>query len=300
MNQWKNWLRCLAACMLVVLLMGGARAVADETIQVNIPAIATGANCTAALYDSLGQRIQLLDLEKDVGNAFVLSCTGLLQTRYKVKMYSEDNEHVTYDRTVYNICIDVYYGAEDQLQASVIIERQPSADGSAPGGKEAMVRFENTPNLPPATETPVPTETPEPTATPVPYTEVFTFRKLWSGDYENSIDWVMYNGDGSVRSKKFNKKVVSESEWHYEAYFQENVDDCYIIEYVPDGYTAYYENVGRYAGVTDRCYNGGTIINRKVPQTGDSLPVGLHLICLLASGGRLLLLGLNGRRRRAG
>lgn len=295
MNQWKNWLRCLAACMLVVLLMGGVRAVADETIQVRIPAIATGADCTAALYDSRGQRIRLLDLESDVGNAFVVDCNGLLQTRYKAVVYSEDNEDVKYDRTVYNISIDVYYGAEDQLQSSVIIERQ-SADGTH-GGKEPMIRFENTPTVPPPTVTP--TVTPGPTATPNPYTKAFTFRKVWSGDYEDSIDWVMYNGDGSVRSKKFNKKVISESEWRYEAYFQENVDDCYIIEYVPDGYTAYYENVGKYAHVTDRCYNGGTIINRKVPQTGDTLPVAWHLICMVVSGAGLILLMRSSRKRYA-
>ena len=293
MNQWKTWLRCLAVCLLAVLLVSGVRALADEYIQVRIPVIATGADCTAALYDSRGQRIRLLNLEADVGNAFIVDCNSLLQTQYKAVVYSEDNEDVKFDRTTYKISIDVYYGAEDQLQSSVIIEKK-LPDGTH-GGKEAMIRFENSPALPPPTS--APTVTPGPTATPNPYTQVFSFRKLWSGDYEDSIDWVMYNADGSVRSKKFNKKVISESEWHYEAYFSTNVDDCYIIEYVPDGYAAYYKNVGKYAHVTDRCYNGGTITNRKVPQTGDTLPIAWHLICMAVSGAGLILLMRSGRRR---
>ena len=109
---------------------------------------------------------------------------------------------------------------------------------------------------------------------------------------------IMYNADGSVRSKLFNKKIISESEWLYEAYFQHAVDGCYIIEYVPDGYSVYYENVGEYAHVTDRCYNGGTIINRKVPQTSDPLPIGVHVICMLAAGTGLILLRKTSRKQR--
>ena len=96
----------------------------------------------------------------------------------------------------------------------------------------------------------------------------FTFTKLWPGEHEDSIDWVLYRPDGTVAHKKFNKRIVSANEWHYEAWFSEYAD-YYIIENVPDGYRVRYENVGAYADVTDRCYNGGTIINMKVPKTGD-------------------------------
>jgi hypothetical protein len=205
---------------------------------------------------------------------------------------------------MYYIQVCVFYGQDDTLQTAVIIERQ-APDGSQ-GGKEGMVRFTNkllapatptpTPKPPVVTPTPVPAVTPPPT--PEPYDKVFTFRKVWSGDYENSIDWVMYNADGSVRSKLFNKHEISQTEWRYEAYFQQEVDDCYIIEYVPEGYTVTYVNVGRYADVTDRCHNGGTIINRKIPQTGDTLPIGMHLICIVAASATLVLLFRPSRRRR--
>lgn len=295
-------LKCLlTGCLLCALLLCCTIAVADETIQVRIPAIASGADCTAALYDSRGHRIQLLKLEKDVGNAFVVECNGLFLTQYSAVVYNEDSDDVSYDRTVYTIYIDVYYGADQQLQSSVIIEQSTSADG-AHGGKMGMIRFENLPSLPPATPIPFPTDSPTPLPTAAPtdnnYTVRFSFRKQWSGDVEDSIDWVMYNADGSVRSKLFNKKIISESEWLYEAYFQHAVDGCYIIEYVPDGYSVYYENVGEYAHVTDRCYNGGTIINRKVPQTSDPLPIGVHVICMLAAGTGLIWLRKTSRKQR--
>ena len=83
----------------------------------------------------------------------------------------------------------------------------------------------------------------------------------------------MYNADGSVRHKKFNKDVISDYEWHYEAFFQSDVSDCYIIENPPEGYQVIYQNVGEYSDVTDACHNGGTIINYKLPETGDKTPV---------------------------
>ena len=38
-----------------------------------------------------------------------------------------------------------------------------------------------------------------------------------------------------------------------------------------EGYVTTYSNTEKsgHADVTDRCYNGGTIINRKLPKTGD-------------------------------
>ena len=56
--------------------------------------------------------------------------------------------------------------------------------------------------------------------------------------------------------------------------------DYYIVEDVPTGYTVRYKNIGEHADVTDRCYNGGTIINCKVPQTGDgsNIPLWLSLL----------------------
>lgn len=290
---------------LVLCLMLSGTAAADESVLVHIPALATGADCTAALYNSQGHPIQMLTLEKDIGNAFILKCDGLFQSRYTVVVNEKDTDQVRYDRSMYIIHVSVFYGTDGALTSAVVIERQ-NVDGTI-GGKEGMIRFNNQLIGPPPTPTPTPvpviTPTPvpaiTPTPTPLPYEHTFTFRKVWSGDYENSIDWVMYNADGSVRSKLFNKHEISQTEWRYEAYFQQNVDDCYIIEYVPEGYTVSYVNVGEYADVTDRCHNGGTIINRKVPQTGDTTPIGFHVVCLVAASVTLVMLAITRRRKYA-
>ena len=140
--------------------------------------------------------------------------------------------------------------------------------------------------------TPKPTATPtrKPTATPQPYNFKFTFTKEWVGTPGSSITWTLYNADGKPVSKKFNKKVVSSKEWRYEAWF-ETEQDLYLIENVPEGYTVLYKNVGKHAGETDRCYNGGTIVNNQIPKTGDSAaPAWWILACLLGSIGLCLSL----------
>ena len=137
---------------------------------------------------------------------------------------------------------------------------------------------------PPVTQPPVT----RPPVSPAPYVPDdsgynfrFAFSKLWQGDHEDSIDWVLYNPDGTVAHKKFNKKIVSETEWRYEAWFASGAD-YYIIENVPAGYRVRYENVGEHASETDRCYSGGTIINYKLPKTGDDANLTLWLGCVLA------------------
>ncbi|MBR1711050.1 MAG: Cna B-type domain-containing protein [Clostridia bacterium] len=121
----------------------------------------------------------------------------------------------------------------------------------------------------------------------------FSFTKKWYGGHENSIDWTLYNPDGTVAHKKFNKKELSNTEWQYEAWF-ESGKDYYIIETVPEGYKVRYENIGVHADVTDRCYNGGTIINYKPPKTRDNrtaplLWIGCVLLGLLGISGTLFL-----------
>ena len=109
----------------------------------------------------------------------------------------------------------------------------------------------------------------------------FTFTKLWQGDHEKSIDWVLYHSDGTVAHKKFNKTIISKNEWHYETTLTTD-EDYYIIEVIPAGYQVRYENVGAHAGITDRCYNGGKIINYKVPKTGDTADLKLWISMVLA------------------
>jgi hypothetical protein len=72
-------------------------------------------------------------------------------------------------------------------------------------------------------------------------------------------------------------------EWVYEAWFASDVSEYYIVENVPAGYRVSYDNKGIHADVDTRCYNGGTIINYKIPKTGDQTPSDLPwILCLIA------------------
>ena len=73
---------------------------------------------------------------------------------------------------------------------------------------------------------------------------------------------------------------------------------CYVIEAPVRGYQTVYENVGVYAGITDRCCNGGRIINREVPRTGDGAPLALWTGLALASAAALWAAVRSFRRRR--
>ncbi|MBQ9300835.1 MAG: hypothetical protein IJ214_10025, partial [Clostridia bacterium] len=129
------------------------------------------------------------------------------------------------------------------------------------------------------------------------YDYKFTFTKLWQGDAEKSIDWTLYNANGGVVRKGFNKKVISETEWHYEAWFASDAG-YYIVENAPAGYKVRYENVGAHAGETDRCYNGGTIINYKVPKTGDRADLRLWLGCVLLGLAAVSAVAYTSKRRK--
>ena len=74
---------------------------------------------------------------------------------------------------------------------------------------------------------------------------------------------------------------------------------CYVIEEAMTGYITRYENVGVYAGITDRCCDGGTIVNKKIPKTGDGAPLALWAgMTLLGAAGVCAALA-TGRRRKA-
>ena len=124
---------------------------------------------------------------------------------------------------------------------------------------------------------------------PVTYDYKFSFTKKWQGGIEESIEWTLYNPDGTVAHKKFNKQIVDEREWYYEGWFATN-KEYYIIEDVPEGYEAIYINVGEFADVTDRLHNGGTLINYKVPQTGDQETPVLWAGLMTISAAALLLI----------
>lgn len=252
--------KLIVILLFVFMLCPTARA--EEAAQVRIPVLASGADCTAVLYDSAGNLLQTLPLKVGETSALAVRCVGLQRFTYTVRLSDQDTDTVKYDHTQYHVHIDLFYDSDDQIIYSITVD-ELGVLGQATEGKKEAILFENA-----VVATPTPAPTSVPTSTPEPYPYRFTFTKLWSGEHEDSIDWVLYKPDGTVAHKKFNKKIVNANEWHYEAWFPDDVD-YYLIESVPAGYTVYYENVGEHAGETDRCYNGGTIINYRVPQTGD-------------------------------
>ena len=89
---------------------------------------------------------------------------------------------------------------------------------------------------------------PQPTKDPSKFEDVavpsgtFSFTKLWEGDSEKSIDFTLYKIDGSVYHHGFDKKVVSNREWRYNAWFSSPAA-CYVIEKPVPGYITRYVNV---------------------------------------------------------
>ena len=128
--------------------------------------------------------------------------------------------------------------------------------------------------------------------------DTFTFKKVWQGDSEKSIDFTLYKADGTVYHHGFDKKVVNNREWRYNAWFSSPAA-CYVIEEPVEGYITRYENVGVYAGITDRCCDGGTIINKKIPKTGDRAPLALWAGMILLGTAGIGIALMMGKRRKA-
>ena len=128
--------------------------------------------------------------------------------------------------------------------------------------------------------------------------KTFTFKKVWEGGSEKSIDFTLYKLGDTVYHHGFDKKIISKTEWQYNAWFSEAVA-CYVIEEPVEGYKTRYENVGVYAGITDRCCDGGTIVNYKVPKTGDEADLTLWLGCMLAGLTIISIAVYAGKRKKA-
>ena len=128
--------------------------------------------------------------------------------------------------------------------------------------------------------------------------DTFTFRKVWEGGSEKSIDFTLYKLGDTVYHHGFDKKIISKTEWQYNAWFSETVA-CYVIEEPVEGYKTRYENVGVYAGITDRCCDGGTIVNYRVPKTGDNANLMLWLGCALAGLALISASVYAGKRKKA-
>ena len=76
------------------------------------------------------------------------------------------------------------------------------------------------------------------------------------------------------------------------------VKAVYTVEEEPiEGFTTVYQNTGNNIAVTDCAYNGGTITNSKVPQTGDSEPLVLWASMMTLAAAGLMVLLANRRKR---
>ena len=125
----------------------------------------------------------------------------------------------------------------------------------------------------------------------------FSFTVEWQGGKKNSINYTLYKQDGSVYDHPFNKNTVSSTKWQYNAWFS-GPAACYVIEDPISGYQIRYENVGVYAEVTDRLCNGGTIINYKLPSTGDTADLALWLAMVAVGGVILCAAAVSGKRKK--
>ena len=130
---------------------------------------------------------------------------------------------------------------------------------------------------------------------PVP--ETFSFRKQWSGGQERGIEFTLYQSDGTeYPGAKFTREKISETEWLYSAEIA-SAYPCYVVEKSMAGYSTIYVNEGKYAKTTDRLYSGGTLVNKKIPKTGDEANPLLWAGCGLVGLAGLVILFLWHRRR---
>ena len=127
----------------------------------------------------------------------------------------------------------------------------------------------------------------------------FTFYKVWEGGYEGELSWTFYGQECSSADNKFRSEVIEQrKKYKYTGEFTFDPEGYYVIENIPEGYNVRYENVGAYAGVTDRLYDGGTMVNYKVPKTGDDASPLLWFGMVLSGLGISGIMAIHARKRR--
>ncbi len=124
----------------------------------------------------------------------------------------------------------------------------------------------------------------------------FTFKTEWKGSSGHDIGFTLYKLGGTVYRHGFDRKPISRTEVRYSAWFPEEAA-CYVIVEPLQGYQIRYENIGVYAGITDRCCNGGTIVCYRIPKTGDNADLVLWVGCLLAGIAVVCFILITARKR---
>ena len=185
------------------------------------------------------------------------------------------------------------YDAEGYEYEYIVSERQVNGYGIP---EQNGYDFINRLVTPTPTPEPTPEPSPEPTPEPTPETTAppkntfhFYFTKEWIGGNEGEIDFTFYLPDGTPYRHKFHRKKINDSTWMYECWLSRG-GDYYVIEKPIDGYQVKYINPDTHPDATDRCYNGGNIVNYKVPKTGDDTAFETIIAISCISGVLLILL----------
>lgn len=141
--------------LIFCLLLGNIPALAAESAEVKIPVSCTGAACTAVLYDAEESELDRLDLQPGTTSFFTVTCVGLGEFKYSIKLDNADANGVTYDKTVFNVTVTTYYSGNSNLAYAITAD--PLAPINVIGevgntlGKPTELVFENKPGGQPTT-----------------------------------------------------------------------------------------------------------------------------------------------------
>lgn len=130
--------------VLICLVFTATVALAAEPVTVKIPVSCSGAACTAALFDSENNALEQLALSPGVVSSFTVTCSGIGDFHYSIKLSNEDTDLVTYDDTVFQVTVTTYYDGEDKLR--YVITADPTGVLGEEGnslGKPSELRFDN-------------------------------------------------------------------------------------------------------------------------------------------------------------
>ena len=122
-------------------------------------------------------------------------------------------------------------------------------------------------------------------------------RKVWKGMDEGEkrpdITLTLYC-NGKVVNRK---PKLDTNGWHHSYNLPISSEPYYAVETPVSGFMTLYQNVGGYANVEDRAYDGGTITNSKLPKTGDGSHIERYMALLVIS--LVALLGYGIKKKRA-
>lgn len=122
-------------------------------------------------------------------------------------------------------------------------------------------------------------------------------RKVWKGMDEGEkrpdITLTLYC-NGKVVNRK---PKLDTNGWHHSYNLPISSEPYYAVETPVSGFMTLYQNVGGYANVEDRAYDGVTITNSKLPKTGDGSHIERYMALLVIS--LVALLGYGIKKKRA-